>query len=269
MVGLGRNTVTATLGAVVAVAPVFLLGASGFLVQRDFGFGPSGLGSAVAAYMGMSALFGIPAGALAQRIGARLALRGSSLLSGAIMIAIGTLDTSLRDVVLLLGLAGLCNGVAQPASNLALADGATTRPAVLFGVKQSATPIATLLAGVSVPAVGVTMGWRWTFVLAGLMAITASLLVPRQSTADRPSLAERAVGQPPSTWTVLGLALTMGLGTGAAVALAAFLVDTAVSRGMSPSAAGSVLVAGSVAGVLVRLTSGWSANQVSPALTRE
>lgn len=41
---------------------------------------------------------------------------------------------------------------------------------LVFGLKQAAIPLATMLGGVSAPAIAVTLGWRWASVDAGIEA---------------------------------------------------------------------------------------------------
>ena len=73
-----------------------------------------------------------------------------------------------------------CNVMGQLASNLTLSRSVPAhRLGLSFGVKQAAIPLATLLAGAAVPAVALTVGWRWAYVIASGLAVLALLGAPR------------------------------------------------------------------------------------------
>lgn len=159
-------------------------------------------------------------------------------------------------------LGGLANGLAQPGSNLALAHGmGDLRQGLAFGVKQSAIPVAGLVAGVSVPVVGLTLGWRAAFAGAALGAAVLALLLPR----GRPGPVSPRVGSHRRPDVPLGtlvlLAGACGLGTAAALSLGTFVVDYVVTAGASSRTAGSLLALGAVASIAVRLATGWLADR--------
>ena len=52
------------------------------------------------------------------------------------------------------------------------------RQGLALGIQKSGIPTASLLGGLAVPAVGLTIGWSWAFVLGGLLAFAVSLGVP-------------------------------------------------------------------------------------------
>src|SRR5690606_19508698 len=51
------------------------------------------------------------------------------------------------------------------------------RQGIAFGIKQSAIPLATLLGGIAVPAITLSVGWRWTYVAGATFAVLAAALV--------------------------------------------------------------------------------------------
>jgi cyanate permease len=111
-----------------------------------------------------------------------------------------------------------------------------------------------------VPAIALTIGWRWAYVIGTGLALGALLLAPRGSDGrERASAArgERATG----ALSVIGLAA--GLGAGAATALGIFLVAAAVDRGIDAGLAGLTLTMGSVVGLTLRLVNGWLADRRS------
>jgi cyanate permease len=125
-------------------------------------------------------------------------------------------------------------------------------------VKQAAVPAAGLLAGLAVPLLGLTVGWRWPFALAGAIALATLLLVPANSrAAARPTGgdADRA------TAALVVIAVAAALAAGTANALGTFLVSSAVDQGVSAGAAGLVLSLGGAVGVALRLLGGWLADR--------
>src|SRR3954451_23897760 len=184
------RAVTGALTTTVAVAfPVFLVGGLAVQVSDDLRFSPAGLGLAVAAYFGASALASLPAGALGERYGAARISRYGIVLSAASMIGIAVAANALWSLVAILALGAGANAMGQLASNTSLSRHVPAgRQGLSFGVKQAAIPVSTLLAGAAVPAVALTLGWRWAFALGGLLAAAAIPLVPR--TGDRTKFRE-------------------------------------------------------------------------------
>ena len=134
------------------------------------------------------------------------------------------------------------------------------RQGLSFGVKQAAIPVSTLLAGAAVPAVALTLGWRWAFVLAAVLALAAIPLVPPENVRPqdrRAGAAGRARHR--ARWSCIGVAAT--LAAGAANALGTFLVDSAVARGISPGPAGLALTLGGAVCASARISGGWQADR--------
>ncbi|MGW3854607.1 MFS transporter [Micromonospora arida] len=260
----GPRPVRASAGAVVTtvacVLPVFLLGGLAVQMGTDLGFSPAGLGLAVSVYFGVSALASVPSGRLVERYGPALVARCGILLAAGSMLAVAAFARSYPVLVGLLALSAAANALGQLASNAALAQHVPARRQGLsFGVKQAAIPVSTLLAGVAVPTIALTAGWRWAFVAAAVAALTTLAAVPRQL----PGLARRAgatrAGRATAALVVIGAAAT--LASGAANALGTFLVDSAAARGLSPGLAGLTLTLGSAVCVAARVGAGWLADR--------
>jgi MFS family permease len=238
--------------------PVFLVGGLAVQIGGDLHFSPAGLGLAVSAYFGATALASVPAGALVERYGSTAIARYGIALSATSLLAVAALARSLWSLILILALGAGANAMGQLASNTSLSRHVPVRRQGLsFGVKQAAIPVSTLLAGAAVPLIALTVGWRWAFVLAALGAVAALRLVPSEADeAKRPNGAggERAT----AALVVIGLAAT--LAAGAANALGTFLVDSAVARGIAPGPAGLALTLGSLVCVLARVGGGWQAD---------
>lgn len=256
-VGVGAVTTT-----VACVLPVFLVGGLAVQMGAELRFSPGGLGLAVAVYFGVSALASVPSGALVERYGPAVVARAGILLAAGSLLAVAAFARSYPALVALLAVGAAANALGQLASNTTLARHVPAhRQGLSFGVKQAAVPVATLLAGVAVPAVALTAGWRWAFVLAAGAALGALFAVPgRQAGVARPR-GTGPRGRPTTTLVLIGLAAT--LAAAAANALGTFLVDSAATRGLDPGLAGLTLTLGSVVCVLARVVGGWLADRRS------
>jgi predicted MFS family arabinose efflux permease len=253
------------LGAAVSTAlaslPVFLLGGLAVLAREDLHFGELQLGLAVSAFFTVAALAAVPAGRVATRTGARRATVLAAGLSGLALLVMA-LAGSYPLLVAALAVAGVANALAQIGSNHALAS--TVRPGrqgLAFGIKQSAVPAATLVAGLALPLVGLTLGWRATFAAAAVLAAGYVLVAPPPVSPGSRGGAQRDRSGDAAPRPLAVLAVAAGLAAAAANALAAFLVASSVSTGLSASAAGLLLAGGSVLGVTMRLLVGWWADR--------
>jgi MFS family permease len=255
-----RTAVGAVTTTVACVLPVFLVGGLAVQIGDELRFSPAGLGVAVAVYFGVSAVASVPAGRLVERFGPATTARAAIALAAAGLLAIGAFARSLAGLVALLAAGAAANALGQLASNAALARHIPPRRQGLsFGVKQSAIPLSTLLAGAAVPGVALTVGWRWAFALAATLAMAAWLLVPPDGHGRVRSVARGGIDQATGALVVIGVAAT--LAGGAASALATFLVDSAAERGTAPGLAGLMLTLGSAACVVGRLVGGWIADR--------
>lgn len=255
-----RAAVGAVTATVVVVLPVFLLGGLSVLVARDLGFSPAGLGVLVSVYFTVCALCSVPTGRLVERYGAARTTRVGVVLAAVSLLLIAGLARSYAALLALLVLAGASNALAQLGSNLSLARAVPPhRMGLSFGVKQAAIPVATLLAGVAVPAVGIPLGWRWAFAAAGVVALAAPLVVPPD--AGQPAERTRGSDRDAAVAALVVVALAGTLASGTANALGAFLVDSAVTHGLPEGLAGLTLAAGSALGILGRVGLGWQADR--------
>jgi MFS family permease len=250
--------VGASVATVAVVMPVFLLGGLSVLVAAELDFDAAGLGLAVSAFFSVSALASVPTGRLVERFGSTVTTRTGILLGAAALLGIATLAHSYATLIAFLVVGGAANGLAQLGSNLSLARHVPAhRQGLAFGVKQAAVPTATLLAGVAVPALGLTVGWRWAFALAGVLALTGLALVPANGHGARK--AGRDHDRATAALTVIAVAAM--LAAGSANALGAFLVSSAVHDGVEAGIAGLTLSLGGAVGVVLRLLGGWLADR--------
>jgi MFS family permease len=255
----GKVAVGAVTTTTVAVLPVFLTGALTVQISAELGFDPSGLGLVVALYFGISALASLPAGWLVERFGSGPTSRAAVIGVAAVMALIGLFANSYAALVTILLCSAWCNVLAQLSSNLTLAQHVpASRLGLSFGLKQAAIPLATLLSGAAVPTVALTIGWRWAYLIAAVLALGALLITPRERVARQGGTAARE-DRATAALSVIGLAA--GLGAAPATALGIFLVASAADRGIDPGLAGLTLTMGSVVGLSLRLVNGWLADR--------
>lgn len=259
-VGAVRATVAAVSITGLAMFPVWLLGAMAVDVQADLAFGAAALGAAVGVFQAVSAVASIPAGYFAQRRG----FREGSLVTIALFVVstlgIATLATGWLSLTWWLLFAATASALASPTANLGLAQLVTPeRQGFAFGVKQAAVPAGTAVAGLAVPLVALTIGWRWAFALSAVAALPLAFTVPNglpRPQGSRPRLRAR----PELLWPLVLLAVGGGLATAATNSLAAFFVLSAVDAGIAPSTAGLTLAAGGAISVVSRVLTGWRAD---------
>jgi MFS family permease len=261
---IGRTLGSTAAATTACVFPAFLTGAMAVQLRDDLGFSASGTGLAVAAFFGAAAVSSVMLGRQSERIGPAAGLRLAAVGSGATQLAIAIAARSFTSLVLLLAVAGVANALAQPAANLLIARALPAdRQGIAFAVKQSAIPLATLLAGAAVPAIALTVGWRWAFagaaVLAGASAATVPARIGALPAGVRAPLERRSRDARLAFMTLV--ALGIGLGAASASTLGAFLVSAAVDSGLSEGGAGLVLTLGSAVGIAVRLTAGARADK--------
>lgn len=256
------GVVVSVLTSVCAVLPVFLTGALAVEMRRTIGLSVSELGLAVSLYYVAASLTAAAAGRLIQSRGTRFGLIAALVASttSCVLVA-GVVDsTPMLSVSMLIG--GMGNAFGASATSLLIAETVPPRKqGIAFGIRQSSIPSAVALAGIAVPTVALTLGWRWAFAIAA--AITASGLVAvslipstRRPPRDR---AGSEIGVPFRSLVFLGAGI--GLGSMAVSSLAAFFVESAVRSGIELKHAGLLLALGSALGIAVRLAGGWMADQ--------
>lgn len=251
-----RALLASGASGVLAVMPVFLLGALAVLVREDLGFSERELGAAVSIYYATSALLSVAGGRISERLGAGPALRLSAACSAVAGIIVGAVVHSWLEFVGALLLAAFANAVAQPAANLALARAIPYhRQGWAFGLKQSAGPGAVLVAGITVPVLGLTVGWRWAYSLTVVFGLLTWILASGQGRPVEPSRTRRRVGDV-ATGPLALMSAAIVLAVAGASGLGAFFVESAVHQGHATGAAGLWLTAGSIASIAVRIALG-------------
>jgi MFS family permease len=247
-----------TAGVVVFVLPLYLTGALAVQMSEDLAFGAAILGVAVGIFRGSAAVTSTWLGRAADRWGASRAFRVSAVVAAVSSAGLALAARGPVSLCAWLVLGGSAHALGQPAANrLLMRNVPRGRRGLAFGLKQSALPTASALAGLSVPTIAVLLGWRWAFLLGAIGAVVIFVVTgrPPERTAMPQTEAPSRSHLPRRTlWT---LAVALGLGMAAASSVPAFFVDASVTGGLSPDRAGTVLGVASAAAVAVRLGAGW------------
>lgn len=252
-----------TLGAavtVISVLPAFLVAALAVQITADLAFGTVGLGIAVGVHRISGAATAPYLGRLADRLGATRSIRLAALTAIASTLGIALTATRWAILAIWLAVAGVASALGQPAANRLLSNFVPpSQLGTAFGLKQSAPPVAAMLAGVSVPLLGVTVGWRWAFAVAAVLALAVVLLV-----GPLPPARPRPVPTPPSGGgdqlgnrrPLIRLTAAFAFATLSSSTATAFYVDSAVRAGTAVAFAGTILAVASAAAVAVRILAG-------------
>lgn len=245
---------TALSVSVAAVMPVFLFGGIAVQITGELGMDVDAIGLIAGLYFAVCGLTAVPSGRLVERFGAPIAARLAVGLTAAAMLGIAAAAHHPVVLTAFLLISAPANGLGQLAANTVLADWAPKRrQGTLFGVKQASVPLCTTLAGLMVPVIALTAGWRWAFVAGAAVALLA--LVPLAG-LGRQALPERSGRRRGADRRLLVFAVATCLSAGAATPLSSFLTSYAVHIGVSESFAGLNLTIGGLAGVVARVAVG-------------
>jgi MFS family permease len=262
-----QAVVLAGTATVACLVPVFLTGALAIPLREELGFGTAALGLGVGLFRAAAAVVSPVLGGVADRLGAVRALRLATAVAGLCSFGIAATADRWGVLVAWLMVGGCAAALGQPAANRLLSNGVpANRLGLAFGVKQSAPPMSSLLAGISLPVVALTLGWRWAYVLAGLLALAVAVTIrsrPQGSLQDdveSPSLPPPPPA--PRGRLIVLLATAFGLGTFTSAAITTFFVDAAVLGGSTQQFAGSALALISLAAIATRVASGAVADRM-------
>lgn len=255
--------ILAVSATITAVLPAFLVGALAVQIQADLDVGSVTIGLAAAALFAISGLSARRLGTLVQRLGWRWGIASAAVLS-TITCAGCAVAPSPAWLVAAMLVGGVANGMVHPAVNLLISELLTdSRLGLAFGIKQSSIPAATLLGGLSVPAIALVFGWRWVFGIAGLLAAAVAVSAAVRGDSVPPSDGgtdgrQGDLGLPRRALSVLSVGA--GLGMAAATSLGVFLVDSGVRAGLEPGQSGLLFAASSLFGLVARVGCGWLAD---------
>jgi MFS family permease len=260
-----RAVLAGGAGVVVCTLPVFLTGALSTDLGAELSFSAAQLGLAVALFKATGAVSSAPLGRVADRLGATVSLHLSIGAAGLACIGIAAASGTWTALVAWLVLAALGKSLSQPAANRLLSRNVPAKhQGIAFGVKQSAAPLASMLAGISVPLVALAAGWRAAFFATAALGALAMLLVGRRSRpAGRQVTAVASQGDGAGGVTVAVLGVAFGLSSIASATIPVFFVPAAFAGGLSAETGGVVLAAASLAAILTRIALGAFADRLT------
>jgi MFS family permease len=258
-----RDILGAVLASTSTSLAVFLVGALAVEMQPSLHMSLSSLGASVSLYFLAASVGSVPAGRLAERLGGARMMQAAAVAAAVILLLLALFATSVASLFVFMLAAGLVSSSMQPATNRFLIRRIpASRQGLAFGIKQSSVPFATFLGGLAVPAVALTIGWRWAFGIAAGFAAAAALLVPGPRTRSRPAEgADAQRHEPGDLFPLLVLAAGFGIGVLATTGLTAFLVVSAVAAGIGKATAGLVAALAGGASMIARVAVGRQADR--------
>ena len=252
--GLG----TVAVAIVAAILPVFLMGSLSVEIRNELRHGEATAGLILASFFGASAVVSSRLGRWVDHVGPRAALSIALLGAASVELLTAAGARTSWTIAVLAACGGVCNATAQLGANVFIARNLPLRrQGIGFAIKQSAMPGASMVAGLTLPAVALTLGWRWAFAFGGVLTLGALVMVRRnlppevrRSGADVESARHE---DPPPRGALPALAVAAAFATAAAITLGGFFVESAIDAGISASTAGLAFAAGSVISIAARL----------------
>lgn len=259
-----RSIAMAAAITTMGTLPVFLLSAQAVLVQEEVGISNLQVGLAASTFFATAALASVPAGYVVERVGRRFSAAGAGLLATSSLLGVSIFPSPYPLLMVFIAMGGVANALGQVAANVLLTQAVPrARQGLAFGTKQSAVPVSSLLGGLAVPMIGVTVGWRWAFAGGAALALTVAILslLPGEDRGGERRAAGRPRALAPASWALVVVAVGTGLASAATNALAAYLVVWSVQVGFEPSSAGFLLAAASAGSVIARVALGMAADR--------
>lgn len=257
-----RPTIDAIAAASAAVLPLYLTAGLAVQIGRDLELSTGQLGIASTAFFGAQAVMSPFVGAIVGRFGAARSMRLTMLVAAVVCAVIGVLSDGLPFLLIALFAGGANNALAQPATNQFIADAIPPgSQGAAFGLKQSAIPVASLLAGLSVPLLGLTLGWRWTYVVFAVLLLGLALREPGGERHAPRVLPERKAAGSISRGSLILLTVSSGIAAACGTSFGVYLVSGAVAAGWSEAAAGVLFAVASACGIAARALAGWLADR--------
>ncbi|MFO7961137.1 MAG: MFS transporter [Nitriliruptoraceae bacterium] len=163
----------------IGLLPTFLVGALSVPISDDLDVGTATIGAAVSAFFLAAALTSVPAGRLVDRRGAPFGYRTGLTGVGVAAGAVGLLAAAGWHLVVAFAFAGMSLAFVDPSIARTITGSVGwRRHGIAFGVKESAVPSASMLAGITLPLLGATVGWQVPFLVVAVLAVGLAALVP-------------------------------------------------------------------------------------------
>jgi predicted MFS family arabinose efflux permease len=233
-------------------------------VTGEFGVSNATAGLFVGALWTTYALLQFPGGVLADRVGERLVLAGSVLLTGVAVVGVAassTVETFVAATVVL----GLATGLYGTTRITVVSAVYDRMEATAIGVSQAAGNVGNVVLSAGAGVVAAALGWRFGFgLLLPLLAVAGVglwLAVPRRASAatrDEPfGRTMRRVRAAVSRPRVLAVTLLLSLNMVLYQSVTGFLPTYLVARkGLSPGVAAALYAGFFAAAIAVQFLSG-------------
>lgn len=261
--GGASDIAVAVSAATVSTLPVFMVSALAIQLRDSLHLGTRSFSLVISIYFAGAAVSTIPLGTVTEALGGIRVMRFSCLLTGVLLVSCAVVG-SWAELAPVMLLAGVSNAALQPAANQFLSRRVPSRrQGLAFGIKQASVPMATLLGGLAVPLIALTVGWRWAFLAAGgiSLGVVALLPRPRLTLAQYRAARSRSGHQAGELLPLVVLAAGFGMGVAAATSLAGFLVTSCVAYGVAKGTAGLLVALGGAVACLGRVVAGLRADR--------
>lgn len=218
-----RTGLVTLLTATMGIGPLVIYAVSTLapLVLDSLDLTRTEFGSLPLIMFGVAALAAGTTGSLADRLGPRAVLLFIFAGSGAAVV-VASWAPSLAWLWLAAVLVGLAQALSNPVTNQLIALSIPLgRQGTLLGIKQSGVQFSQLLAGLSMPLLGVALGWRRAVatclvpVVLGLVSVPLLVPASRRSGVRRPKGAREPLQ--PLVALMAGYSVLTGMGTQAVV----------------------------------------------------
>lgn len=261
---LGAIT-TLSMGLSMFVIPA--LGVLGPLLVSDLNMSRASLGTLTALIFVVAAILSPSAGGIADRLGGRTSVVVMLAITASALTAIAAAPSYIWMVAAVL-LAGVPVSMNNPVTNQLLAAHATSsNRGVLTGIKQSGVQFSVLAAGVLLPPLAATVGWRGTLLLPAAFAAVCAVLgvftvpaTPMPVAHGRETFQLRSAFQAGPVGWLTAYGVFMG---GPAAAVQTYVPLYAhEALGFTVTGAGAFLGFVGAVGVVARVVLGWSSDRL-------
>lgn len=245
---------------VVCSLPLYLTGALAPQINRDLPLSASDLGTVLAVYW----IAGAAGSFVSARWAGLLTDRAAMTVSLAIvmlgLLSAGLFATETWHLLVIIGLTGIANGTGHSPANSQLQRRLPDSVQGLgFGIKQAAIPVASVVAGLSVPLFGATIGWRAALVIGAGLCVPILVAVLRG--VDGEARNESSVGGAGERERMpqvvrrkaVRLSLVTLLAAGSFAASATLVTTVADMRDWSVETAALALAGASLVGAILRV----------------
>jgi MFS family permease len=248
--------------------PVMLVGTLAVQIRASLGFSTADIAVLVATFFLASAGASLVAGRLCEHIFPRGALLVAGFLSTLSLVGAAIISTGVVTLGATMLVGAVAAAVSTPATNeLVAVNLAPGRQGIAHGIKQAAIPLSGMLAGLAVPTVGLTLGWRWSFALAALVPALGTIASWRatrrwDARGDVPARSAAAPVSDGGRRALWFVSIGVGFAAAAITSVHSFAILSSTEAGLDEGRAGLFMAVGSVVVIVIRVGAGARADRV-------